>query len=57
VGSVVGLVETMKIFNDITADVSGQVVEVHVRRGDLVAAHTPLISVDPTEGARWLPAE
>jgi acetyl-CoA carboxylase biotin carboxyl carrier protein len=40
VGDVVGLIEAMKVFNEITAEVSGQVVEVrvgheaHVEEGD-----------------------
>ena len=55
VGTVIGLVETMKIFNEISSDARGTVTQVHVRGGDLVQFHTPLISVDPSETpGTWL---
>lgn len=47
VGAVIGLLETMKVFNEVHADVAGIVRQVLVRRGDLVMAHAPLITVEP----------
>lgn len=55
VGTAIGLIETMKIFNEIASDASGVVTQVHVRRGDLVVVHTPLISIDTSDtAATWL---
>ncbi|MSQ23539.1 MAG: hypothetical protein EXR58_03150 [Chloroflexi bacterium] len=46
IGTVIGLIETMKIFNDISSDAAGRVVQIHLRRGDLVTANSALISID-----------
>jgi biotin carboxyl carrier protein len=46
VGTVVGLVETMKVFNEVTADAVGVVREVLVRRGDLVTAQATVMLVE-----------
>jgi biotin carboxyl carrier protein len=46
-GTVIGLVETMKVFNEVAADVSGVIRQVLVQRGDLVAAHAPLMAIEP----------
>ena len=51
VGSVIGLVETMKVFNEVTSDAAGIVRKVLVRRGELVAAHSAILLLEPTEGA------
>ena len=48
VGSVVGLVETMKVFNEVAADVAGVVRQVFVGRGDLVSQNAPLMTIEPT---------
>ena len=48
-GTAIGLIETMKIFNEIASDATGRVLQVHVRRGDLVAVRSPLISVDTAD--------
>ena len=48
VGAVIGLLETMKVFNEVHADVEGIVRQVLVRRGELVMAHAPLITVEPS---------
>jgi acetyl-CoA carboxylase biotin carboxyl carrier protein len=50
-GTVIGLVETMKVFNEVAADVSGVIRQVLVQRGDLVAAHAPLMAIEPEDGA------
>jgi acetyl-CoA carboxylase biotin carboxyl carrier protein len=47
-GTIIGLVETMKVFNEVAADVGGIVRQVLVQRGDLVPAHAPLLVIDPT---------
>lgn len=47
-GAVIGLIETMKIFNEITTDVGGGVTEVLARRGQLVARNSPLMTIDTT---------
>ncbi len=49
VGSVIGLIETMKIFNEIASDAAGRVTQVHVRRADLVQVNAPLVSLDTTD--------
>lgn len=47
--SVVGLIETMKMFNEVTADVTGIVREVIVENGALVESGQPLLYVEPGE--------
>lgn len=46
-GQVVGLIETMKLFNEVTAEVAGEVVSVNVKDGDLVEAGQALMYVKP----------
>ena len=48
-GTVIGLVEAMKVFNEVVADKSGSVTEVLVASGDSVTEGEPLImvSTDP----------
>ena len=46
VGTVVGLVETMKVFNEVTSDAVGEVREILVRRGDLVTAQATVMLVE-----------
>lgn len=48
---VIGLVETMKIFNEVTADVSGRIVRFVVESGQLVHAGDVLVLVEPGERA------
>ncbi|MES2209877.1 MAG: biotin/lipoyl-containing protein [Chloroflexota bacterium] len=47
VGQVIGLIEAMKLFNEIKSDLSGRVVKVHAEDGKLVKARQPLIEVEP----------
>jgi biotin carboxyl carrier protein len=47
--AVIGLVETMKIFNEVTADVSGQVVRFEADNGALVHAGDALVLIEPGE--------
>jgi acetyl-CoA carboxylase biotin carboxyl carrier protein len=47
VGQVIGLIEAMKLFNEIKSDVAGRVVRVLVESGQLVRAKQPLIEVEP----------
>lgn len=49
-GDVVALIETMKLFNEVTSDVAGEVVSVAVSDGDLVEAGQPLMYVDTAGG-------
>jgi acetyl-CoA carboxylase biotin carboxyl carrier protein len=49
VGSVIGLIEAMKLFNEIKSDVGGRVTRTLVESGTLVKRHQPLIEVDPRE--------
>lgn len=49
--AVVGLVETMKIFNEVTADVSGRIVRFAADNGQLVHAGEPLVLIEPGERA------
>ena len=46
-GQVIGLIEAMKLFNEIKSDLSGRVVRVLVENGQLVKAKQPIIEVEP----------
>lgn len=46
-GQVVGLIEAMKLFNEIKSDLAGRVVRVVAESGQLVKAKQPLIEVEP----------
>ncbi len=47
VGQVIGLIEAMKLFNEIKSDLAGRVVRVIPESGTLVKAKQPLLEVDP----------
>jgi acetyl-CoA carboxylase biotin carboxyl carrier protein len=47
VGQVIGLIEAMKLFNEIKSDMAGRVVKVHAEDGKLVKAKQSLIEVQP----------
>jgi acetyl-CoA carboxylase biotin carboxyl carrier protein len=47
VGQVVGLIEAMKLFNEIKSELAGRVIRVVPESGTLVKAKQPLIEVDP----------
>jgi acetyl-CoA carboxylase biotin carboxyl carrier protein len=47
VGQVIGLIEAMKLFNEIKSDVAGRVVRICVDDGGLVKAKQPLIELSP----------
>jgi acetyl-CoA carboxylase biotin carboxyl carrier protein len=47
VGQVIGLIEAMKLFNEIKSDLAGRVVRVLPESGTLVKAKQPLIEVEP----------
>jgi acetyl-CoA carboxylase biotin carboxyl carrier protein len=46
VGQVIGLIEAMKLFNEIKSDLAGRVVKIHAEDGKLVKAKQPLIEVE-----------
>jgi acetyl-CoA carboxylase biotin carboxyl carrier protein len=46
-GQVIGLIEAMKLFNEIKADASGTVQRVLVENGTLVKRKQPLLEIDP----------
>jgi acetyl-CoA carboxylase biotin carboxyl carrier protein len=46
-GDVIGLIEAMKLFNEIRATASGRVRRIFAENGQLVRAHQPLIEVEP----------
>jgi acetyl-CoA carboxylase biotin carboxyl carrier protein len=46
-GQVIGLIEAMKLFNEIKSDLAGRVVKVAVENGQLVKAKQVLIEVEP----------
>ena len=47
VGQVIGLIEAMKLFNEIKSDKAGRVMKINAESGKLVRAKQPLIEVDP----------
>ncbi len=53
--SVVGLIETMKIFNEVTADRPGRVVSVAAQSGQLVHAGDVLLLLEPAERSAAAP--
>ena len=48
VGQPIGLIEAMKLFNEIKSDRAGRVVRIFAENGRLVKAKAPLIEVEPT---------
>jgi acetyl-CoA carboxylase biotin carboxyl carrier protein len=47
VGQVIGLIEAMKLFNEIKSDLAGRVVRICAESGTLVKSKQPLIEVEP----------
>jgi acetyl-CoA carboxylase biotin carboxyl carrier protein len=47
-GDVIGLIEAMKLFNEIRSTQSGRVRRIFAENGQLVRAHQPLLEVEPT---------
>jgi len=47
VGEVIGLIEAMKLFNEIRSTKNGRVRRILAESGQLVRAHQPLIELDP----------
>ena len=47
VGQTIGLIEAMKLFNEIKSDLAGRVVRLVAESGQLVKAKQPLIEVEP----------
>lgn len=47
VGQVIGLIEAMKLFNEIKSDASGRITRVLAENGTLVKRKQPLLEVDP----------
>jgi len=45
-GAVVGLIEAMKLFNEIKSDVAGRVTRILAERGALVKRQQPLVEID-----------
>jgi acetyl-CoA carboxylase biotin carboxyl carrier protein len=48
-GQVVALIETMKLFNEVTVDIAGEVISLPVAEGELVEAGQPLLFMRPRE--------
>ncbi len=46
-GQVIGLIEAMKLFNEIKADASGSITRVLVESGTLVKRTQPLVEIEP----------
>lgn len=47
VGQLIGLIEAMKLFNEIKSDLAGRVVRICAENGALVKAKQPLVEVEP----------
>jgi acetyl-CoA carboxylase biotin carboxyl carrier protein len=45
-GDVIGLIEAMKLFNEIRSNVSGKVRRILIENGQLVRAHQPIIELE-----------
>jgi acetyl-CoA carboxylase biotin carboxyl carrier protein len=45
-GDVVGLIEAMKLFNEIRSSTSGKVRRILIESGQLVRAHQPIIELE-----------
>jgi len=56
-GAIIGLVETMKVFNEVNTEVAGMIRQLFVERGDLVSAHAPLVAIEPTIAALSAPED
>lgn len=50
-GMVLGLIETMKVYNEVLADERGRLVQAHVTSGQLVQQGEVLFTVDPRASA------
>jgi biotin carboxyl carrier protein len=50
-GQVVGLIETMKLFNEVVSTLDGRVRDVLVTEGDLVEKEQVLMRVEPSDAA------
>jgi biotin carboxyl carrier protein len=48
VGQVIGLIEAMKLYNEIKSDIAGRVVRMAAENGKLVKARQALIEVEPS---------
>ncbi|HEY7624530.1 MAG TPA: acetyl-CoA carboxylase [Candidatus Limnocylindria bacterium] len=46
-GDVIGLIEAMKLFNEIRAGTAGKVRRIFAENGQLVRAHQPLLEIEP----------
>jgi acetyl-CoA carboxylase biotin carboxyl carrier protein len=46
-GEVIGLIEAMKLFNEIRSTAAGRVRRIFIENGQLVRAHQPLIELEP----------
>ena len=46
-GDVIGLIEAMKLFNEIRSQAAGKVRRVMAENGQLVRAHQPLVELEP----------
>lgn len=49
-GQTVGLIETMKLFNEIVSDIDGRLQDILVAEGDLVEKDQALMLISPNEG-------
>jgi acetyl-CoA carboxylase biotin carboxyl carrier protein len=47
IGQIIGLIEAMKLFNEIKSDLAGSVVRLVAESGQLVKAKQPLVEVEP----------
>ena len=47
-GQVIGLIEAMKLFNEIRSTQSGRIRRIFAENGQLVRAHQPLLEVEPS---------
>jgi acetyl-CoA carboxylase biotin carboxyl carrier protein len=57
IGMIIGVVETMKVFNEVASDAAGIVRQILVHNRDLVTAHAPLLALEPSDPLSAPPTE
>jgi acetyl-CoA carboxylase biotin carboxyl carrier protein len=49
IGTTIGVIETMKVFNEVTSDAAGVIRQILVHDRDLVTVHAPLLALEASD--------